>query len=338
MNKMITAFATPSSFGLALLAILSVLLSGCGTGSGEQTQQRPNTNSSAETNSNYSGPTAATNDVQNFKLSVWDNLVSTNRCGTCHSTGGQDPVFVHDGNINTAYAAANTVINLNDPSQSLMVSKVAGGHNCWLGSDTACADIITSYIENWAGGSSGEVTQVVLRAPAIKDPGESKSFPADSTNFGTTVYPLLTQYCGDCHVEGIQTPFFASADVEIAYAAAQSKIDLGTPHGSRFVLRLRDEFHNCWDGNCTSSANEMETAIETYANTISATSMDPDLVTSKALTLTGDGLLANAGGRYEDNIIALYEFKTGEDKLNPGTSRTAYDTSGIEPALDLPDR
>jgi len=328
MNKLISLFKTNSSISLIFATLLSSTLVGCGTGSGEETTQRPNTSQTTSTDSNYSGPAPTTSDVQSFKLNVWDNLVDTDRCGTCHSTGGQSPVFVHDGNINTAYAAANTVINLNAPSQSAMVSKMAGGHNCWLASDSACADIITSYIENWAGGSAGSATQVVLRAPSIKDPGASKSFPDNSTDFGTTVYPLLTQYCNDCHVEGIQTPYLASNDVDVAYTAAQSKMDLGAPPGSRLVLRLRDEFHNCWDGNCADSANDMELAIEAFAATISTTPMDPDLVISKALTLSGDGLLANAGGRYEDNIIALYEFKTGEDT-------TAYDTSGIEPALDL---
>lgn len=72
----------------------------------------------------------------------------------------------------------------------------------------------------------------------------------------------------------------------------------------------------------------MQVAIEDYAASISTDPVDPDLVTSKALTLLGDGLVANAGGRYEDNAIALYEFKAG-------TGYTAFDTSGVEPALHL---
>ncbi|EGV49833.1 hypothetical protein Rifp1Sym_fs00060 [endosymbiont of Riftia pachyptila (vent Ph05)] len=57
------------------------------------------------------------------------------------------------------------------------------------------------------------------------------------------------------------------------------------------------------------------------------TPVDPALVLSKALQL-GDGVIASGGSRYESNQIALYEFKIGE-----GT--TVYDTSGVEPALNL---
>jgi hypothetical protein len=41
-----------------------------------------------------------------------------------------------------------------------------------------------------------------------------------------------------------------------------------------------------------------------------------------------DGTLAAGGGRYDSNVIARYEFKTGE-----GT--TAFDTAGVDPALHL---
>jgi len=51
------------------------------------------------------------------------------------------------------------------------------------------------------------------------------------------------------------------------------------------------------------------------------------LVTSKALKLT-DGIESSAGGRFESNVIALYEFKTG-------SGSTVFDTSGVEPALNL---
>ncbi|WP_404364165.1 LamG domain-containing protein [Marinobacter sp.] len=316
-----------SRSGRLLPLMLLSLLALAGCGGGEDTESLPNTGTTV-TNANYNGPAPATDDVQNFKRSVWDNLVSTNRCGSCHAANGQSPAFVHDGDINIAWAQANTIVNLNDPSQSLMVTKVAGGHNCWLSSDSACADTLTSYIATWAGGSAGSAKTVELRPPQIKDPGATKVFPADSSEFENWVYPLLRNYCADCHVEGIQAPFVASDDRQLAYLDSQSRMDLENPASSRFVERLRDEFHNCWEGDCTTSAEEMQVAIEIYAATISTQPLDTELVASKALTLTGDGLLANAGGRFEDNVIALYEFKTGE-----GT--TAFDTSGVEPALHL---
>jgi hypothetical protein len=120
--------------------------------------------------------------------------------------------------------------------------------------------------------------------------------------------------------------------VQEAYAAAKSKINLDLPAQSRFVVRLRDEFHNCWapsggTPDCAASATAMQDAITRFANSIVPTEVDPSLVLSKALRLY-DGTVAAGGNRYDTNVIALYEFKTG-------TGNIAYDTSGVEPALDL---
>ncbi len=320
---------TPISGFIKLCAItsLALLVQACGSGSGASTQENPIT--AAPDVSNYTGPAPATADVQAFKLSVWDNLVPNNRCGTCHNDG-QSPRFVRADDINLAYSEANSVVNLADPGQSIMVTKVRGGHNCWLQDDNACGDILQSYIENWAGqslGSGGK--EVQLEAPPISDPGASKNFPAASTDFANTVYPLLTQYCAGCHTDSAavpQSPFFASEEVDAAYAAAQQRMDLDNPANSRFVIRLRSEFHNCWT-DCQANATEMEAAIQAFSDLVPTTTIDPQLVTSKALTLP-DGIISSAGGRHETNVIALYEFKTG-------SGNTVYDTSGIEPSLNL---
>ena len=310
---------------LTLLASLGALY-GCGGGSGPATTQNPVTTTPDV--SNYNGPPPQSQDVTDFKLAVWDNLVPNNRCGTCHNND-QNPRFVRSDDINLAYDAARTVADLNDPAMSVMVTKVRGGHNCWLSDDDACGDIIQSYIENWAGNAGGAGTTVELVAPALRDPGQSKNFPDDSGLFASTVYPLLTQYCSNCHTDAAaipQQPYFASADVDAAYDAAKTKIDLEQPEFSRFVVRLRSEFHNCWD-NCAANADEMEDEVRAMADSISATEVDPTLVTSKALGLP-DGIISSAGGRFEANAIALYEFKTG-------SGNQVFDTSGVNPALDL---
>ncbi len=312
---------------LGLIA-LTAFLHACGSGSGASTSENPVT--ATPDVSNYSGPPPATADVQAFKLNVWDNLVPNNRCGSCHNDA-QTPRFVRSDDINLAYAEINTVVDLSDPGSSVLVTNVRGGHNCWLSSDDACGDILESYLDNWAGDTlGGGGKEVVLEAPPLQDPGTSKNFPVDTTLFENTVYPLLTTYCSDCHTDTAavpQSPFFASEEVETAYSAAQTRMDLETPENSRFVIRLRDEFHNCWDSNCQSSATEMQTAITDFSDAIIPTEVDEDLVTSKALALT-DGIVASSGGRFEANVIALYEFKTG-------IGNTVFDTSGIEPSLNL---
>ncbi|WP_417538460.1 LamG-like jellyroll fold domain-containing protein [Marinobacter sp.] len=317
-----------SAAPIALLIVFTLFLSACG---GESTEALPNTSSGSNSIS-YSGPAPATADIQSFKLNVWDNLVQDNRCGSCHGAGGQSPTFVDQNNINSAYAQARTIVDLTAPSQSRMVTKVAGGHNCWTGSDVVCGNILTTYISKWADGAEGSVKTVELQAPVLKSPGSTIAFPEGSSTFGSTVYPVLRTYCAECHGDGGQTPYVASDNVDIAYQQSQSRIDLNSPENSRFVVRLRRDFHNCWanggETDCDWSAGMMQMAIEQFAGPLSPEPVDPALVASKALVLDSDGLLANSGGRFEDNIIALYEFKAGQGQI-------AYDTSGVSTPLDL---
>jgi Concanavalin A-like lectin/glucanases superfamily len=307
------------------VAMCALALSACGGGA--KTTENPITSGgSAPT---YSGPAPATADVQAFKINVWDNLKASNRCGQCHVAGGQAPQFVRQDDVNLAYAAANPIVNLTSPRDSRMVQKVAGGHNCWLASNDACADILTTWISAWAGATAGGVQGVALKAPVIKDPGASKSFPASPALFAATVHPVLEEYCSRCHTStatASQSPFFASHDVDEAYAGAKVKMNLDQPAMSRLVLRLRTEFHNCWS-DCAANANEMEAAIQAFADQVPVTQVDASLVFSKALRLP-DGIVASGGNRYTANMIGLWEFKTGRGSV-------AYDTSGVEPALNL---
>lgn len=310
-------------YGSVLFTCL--MLTACG---GESTSENPVTTTTSS--SSYTGPAASTADVQAFRLNVWENLNRQNRCGACHGSNGQVPTFVRMDDVNLAYAQANSIVDLANPANSRMVTKVAGGHNCWLDSDSACADVITAYITAWAGGIATGGNIIELVAPTLKDPGDSKSFPADSVLFSTTVHPLLTAHCADCHVDSAasaQSPFFADGDPDKAYEAAKPKIDLDNPANSRFVLRLREEFHNCWTSSCANDADTMEAAIAAFAGQVPLTQIDPLLVTSKALTLP-EGIVASGGNRYEENVIALYQFKTGQGS-------TAFDTSGVEPGMHL---
>ena len=313
---------------LRCLAVVACALALGACGGGAKTVENPVTSGGPAPT--YSGPAPATADVQAFKINVWDNLKAANRCGQCHVAGGQAPQFVRQDDVNLAYAAANGIVTLSSPRDSRMVQKVAGGHNCWLASNDACADILTTWITAWAGATAGGgTTGVVLKAPPIKDPGASKGFPPSPALFASTVYPLLQQYCSRCHTStaaAAQSPFFASSDVDEAYAAVKTKINLDQPALSRLVVRLRTEFHNCWN-DCAANASTMEAAIQAFANQVPATQVDASLVFSKALRIP-DGLVASGGNRYSGNMIGLWEFKTGRGSI-------AYDTSGVEPALNL---
>jgi hypothetical protein len=311
--------------------VASVVLAGCGAG-GAQTVVNPAPSAPGTQVQNYNGPAPASGDVQAFKVAFWDNVQPQNRCGSCHVQGNQSPMFARGDDINLAYQEAQTVVTLSDPASSKIVAKVGGGHHCWLASNSACADTMTTWIKNWAGsaGIGASTGQVQLVAPPIVAAGASRTFPTSSSAFASTVYPLLTQYCSRCHSPSAvtpQSPYFAQANVDAAYAAAQSKINLDTPELSRFYVRLKTEFHNCWGGNCDAAAATMLAAIQAFQAQVQPTQVDPSLVLSKALTLY-DGTVASGGARYENGLIAKFEFKTG-------TGTVAYDTSGVEPALNL---
>ena len=318
--------ALPRHFRWVLtLAAGALLLAGCGGGQ----ETVPLQQTIAPQTGNYSGPPPATADTQAFMNSVWDSMRAANRCGGCHTAEGQAPRFARSDDVNLAYQAANTIVDLQSPADSLMVTYVAGGHNCWLTSNQACADILVTLIGNWAGGEAGRAREIELVAPPSMSVGESRAFPEDPMLFGTTVYPPLATYCAECHstsVAGSVAPFFADANLATAYDAARSRMNLAAPELSRFVIRLRNEFHNCWS-DCADDAQQIEDAIIAFINEVPPTEVDSDLVVSKALTLE-NGIQAAGGNRAESHQIALFEFKEGAGDI-------AFDTSGVDPAVNL---
>ncbi len=321
----------PMTLSRLLLGLAALALGACSGGA--PTTQNPNIQLAAAAAA-YSGPAPGSADVQAFEANLWVNISPSNRCGACHKAGGQSPMFARSDDINQAYSAALTVVNLSQPETSLMVQKVGSGHNCWLASTQACADILTTWISNWAGGGAGTSggTQIQLTAPPSQTVGATKVFPTDTTLFQSTVYPVVQQWCSRCHSDTAatpQSPYFASDNIATAYAAAQPEISLNSPPSSNFYIRLAQQSHNCWGNpvNCPASAATMLAAIQAFANGITVTPVDPSLIVSKALTLT-QGTVASGANRYDAHDIAKWQFKEG-------TGLTAYDTSGVDPSMDL---
>ena len=317
-----TIFQTIKS--LLLLSCI-IVISACGESTVENKPPVEQDNSTTE----YTGPAPTTEDIQKYKTALWDNISTTERCGSCHTEGNQAPYFASREDVNDAYAATNPLVSLAKPNESRLVLKVSGGHNCWLDSDQACGETMQQWIKLWADDRVSTANAIELKAPVIKEPGTSKNFPIESTLFSTNVYPIVSQYCAGCHSESsstAQSPFFASDNIDKAYEAAKRVINLEEPNKSRLVIRLRSEFHNCWS-DCQTNSDEMQAAIQALSDEIDVDVISPEMVVSKSLLLT-DGLVASSGGRFESDIIALYQFKTGN-------GNTAYDTSGISPAANL---
>ncbi len=308
-----------------MLSILITGLTACGGGDVEQNPPPPIDPGTNE----YTGPAPTTEDIQKYKVSLWDNMSTQDKCGACHTEGVQAPYFASRNDVNDAYAATMPLVDLSDPSASRLVEKVAGGHNCWLASDIACGETMAQWIKLWADDRVSTANTIELVAPVIREPGASKNFPSDSSLFSQHVYPIVSQYCSQCHSESAdfaQSPFFASADITQAYESAKKVINLDEPAQSRLVVRLGSEFHNCWS-NCQQNSQEMLAGVNALSDGIELDEISPEMVVSRSLRLT-DGITASSGGRFETDMIALYQFKAG-------TGSTAYDTSGISPAANL---
>ena len=319
---------------------LSLFLAACGGGA--QTTDNPVSQAPGNGNdSAYAGPAARDPDVLKFQQEFWSNAKTSNRCGNCHNeTVGQLPMFVRNDDVNMAYDAAVTVVDQTTPQLSRIVEKVSSTterHNCWVEDPGVCGTIMTTWIENWVGDTAGGGRDIVLTPPMSQDPADSKNFPTDPGSFQTLIHtPILAQYCQGCHSSEsatAQQPYFADPDINVAYEAAKSKINLDSPIDSRFVIKvspnaaISGESHNCWNNDCVTAESEMLAAITAFANGITATVVDPSLLTSRAIRLI-DGTLASGGNRYEDAQIALWEFQTG-------SGLTAFDSSGVDPAIDL---
>ncbi len=328
------------ALALCAVAALLALLGAC-SGGGAATTVNPVTTPPTNNANAYTGPAPGNADVQAFKINLWENIRAANRCGGCHHQGGQSPMFARSDDVNLAYQAALPLVNLVQPNQSTLVLKVGGGHNCWVADPSACAATMLVWIQAWIGAGSASTTSVQLVAPPVQAAGGGKQFPADPTagnpSFQSTVYPLLTKFCSGCHTSSsatAQQPYFASSNINEAYAAAQPKMNLASPDQSRFYIRLSQEFHHCWvtpssggAPDCPGSSAAMLAAITAFANGIPVTPIDPALVVSNAVTLK-QGTIASGGSRYEANLVAKYMFQTG-------SGSTAYDTSGVTPAADL---
>src|SRR5205823_1874814 len=147
-------------------------------------------------------------DVQAFKVNLWENIRTADKCGGCHHEGGQSPMFARSDDVNLAYQAANPLVNFTMPDQSTLVLKVSGGHNCWVADPKACGDTMLTWIKAWVGTSAGSSTGITVTPPTSTAVTGGKQFPSTAalggdgtaaTSFHATVYPLLTQFCAGCH-------------------------------------------------------------------------------------------------------------------------------------------
>ena len=147
-------------------------------------------------------------------------------------------------------------------------------------STAACGDILTVVDPNWAGASAaGGAQRQLLSRRRSRTPGASKNFPAMRTLGALRDAPSirsLEQYCSRCH--SLRRRDHAAVAVLRRGATSTSRLrrrrsrrSISTiPRMSRLVVRLRNEFHNCWTRVARPTRNTMQAAIQDFANGIDA--------------------------------------------------------------------
>ncbi|MFO0691387.1 MAG: LamG domain-containing protein [Myxococcota bacterium] len=154
------------------------------------------------------------------------------------------------------------------------------------------------------------------------------------TAFQSTVYPMLDQYCSDCHGgSGPGAPQIAHPDPATAWSAVvdSQKVNFSDPSASRLVRRLAVDFHFCWS-DCATNASEMLAQIVAWQQAIEAAGGTTGGVDVNGLQsptrMMADGVEEVGAERFDTGIIARWDFKEQ-------TGTTAHDTSGVAPAMDL---
>lgn len=166
--------------------------------------------------------------------------------------------------------------------------------------------------------------------------GNTTSALSDRTAFESTTYPLLVKYCVTCHGgSGSSPPPFANASIELAYTTITQKllVDKADAARSRIAVKVTQEKHNCWSGNCASDALELQRSVEQWSdllaeNTTTTTTPPSMILRSMPTTFAASQGESALTKRVNTNLVALYTFKEGS-----GT--TVRDVSGATPAMDL---
>ncbi len=117
-----TVRAAAHALKLGSALALAAVLAAC-SGGGAATTENPVT--SAPRSRTTRARLRRTPTCRRSSINLWENIKANNRCGGCHNADGQTPMFARNDDVNLAYQAANTVVNLAQPDQSRMVIKVA---------------------------------------------------------------------------------------------------------------------------------------------------------------------------------------------------------------------
>jgi hypothetical protein len=183
-------------------------------------------------------------------------------------------------------------------------------------------------------GSGSSASGTVVAGSLGTGLPEGLSVAEQVTSFETTVYPVLRTNCASCHSgSGPGSPRIADPSVATAWSAVvdNQKVNFSNPAASRLVRRLASDFHHCWS-DCGADAGEMLAQILAWQSAIessggSTAGIDVAELTSEVRQVS-DGFEEEGFERFDEGIIARWDFKEEVGTI-------AFDTSGVEPAMNL---
>ena len=136
-------------FNTATFLLAVTVLSACGGGADSQSRPTP----VDEEQPVYTG-SLQSDDVRAFKRELWEKLSPSAVCGQCHRSDAaagnrQSPYFADWLDVNLAYdiVVEDRLVDLANPADSILVQRVADGHQCWLGSTSLCESEMIRYIQ-----------------------------------------------------------------------------------------------------------------------------------------------------------------------------------------------
>ena len=193
MNRFALARSRARRARLTLTMTLAALalLSACAGGSGSPTTVNQVATAPTSSAADYTGPPPANADVQAFKLSFWQNVIPSNRCGGCHHAGGQSPAVRacrrREPGLSGGAAAGEPVTTRRSrrwcrrsaaaTTAGSPIPSACGDDPRWCGSRAGSA----------AGASS--TTSVTLVAPPVQAAGGGKTFPGERHGAASRAFP-----------------------------------------------------------------------------------------------------------------------------------------------------
>ncbi len=165
-----------------------------------------------------------------FKDTLFNTLVA--QCSHCHGST-QGPLFATPGRPGSSHDAVvdGGLVDFSNRRNSLLVTRVRGGHNCFTSDCDADADIILEGITQWASRidpesvPTGELTEsVVIPAaapfvPCNDDIGAPMTFDLreiDSSLPDPTHFRIRVRVFGDDNFEICDPEIFSAGKIHIA--------------------------------------------------------------------------------------------------------------------------